>query len=179
MVRASYGLSQRHSSYALYIILNAKLSDPSHALEIGILQNGFLGLFGMICAFLFETPTLHQSMTTWGCILGLAILCSAFGLTLQPVAQSRISAEKAGLFCAISPISTSILGVLFLQESMTAAGMVGAGLIVLSVFIPQILEHVSWEKITAQLAVSPLSQTLQGFHSYCRYGSPADPWSHR
>ncbi len=39
----------------------------------------------------------------WGSLAALIVVCTGFGFTLQPVAQSRLSADVAGLLCALSP----------------------------------------------------------------------------
>ena len=62
-----------------------------------------MGVYNMLAAFLFETPRLPATSTEWGIILTLAIVCSGFGFTLQPLAQSRTTSERAGLFCALGP----------------------------------------------------------------------------
>ena len=69
-------------------------------------------------------------------ILMLALVCTGFGYTLQPVAQSHTSVERAGLLCALSPVFASLIGAIFLHERMTPTGLVGAGLILLSLFLP-------------------------------------------
>ena len=77
-------------------------------------------------------------MTEWGCILGLAVICSAFGLTLQPVAQSHTTPERAGLLCAVSPVSASLMSMIFMGERLGVSGLIGAALIMSSIFIPKL-----------------------------------------
>ena len=126
--------------YAVYILLTARLSGKDDALELGILQNGFLGILGMTLSFLFETPRLPQGGVEWGCVMGLVILCSAFGLTLQPVAQHYMPAERAGSFCALSPVASSMLTILFLHEKVTVLSLLGSALILTSIFVPKLAE---------------------------------------
>ncbi|MBQ4410635.1 MAG: DMT family transporter, partial [Firmicutes bacterium] len=82
-------------------------------------------------SFLFESPHLPQNAASWASILTLAIVCSGFGFTLQPVAQSGTSAETAGLLCALNPLVASVLGVVFLHEVLSAKAILG-GLLVLA-----------------------------------------------
>ena len=83
--------------YAGAILLTARLSREDDPLLLGILQLGFLGLLGFGASFLFEQPRLPAAPAEWGMVLMLALVCSGFGFTLQPVAQRSVSAEKAGL----------------------------------------------------------------------------------
>ncbi len=123
-------------AYTVYILCNDRMVKSGEALQIGILQNGFLGFYGLAAAVLTGTARLPQNSTEFLCVAMLALVCSAFGLTLQPVAQSRTSAERAGLFCAFSPVASAILGWTVLHEAMSPAGMAGSALILLSVFVP-------------------------------------------
>lgn len=121
--------------YATAIILTDRFSHQEDALLLGILQVGFLGFFALIASFLLGTPRLPATATEWGSILFLALICTGFGYTLQPVAQSRTSAERAGMFCALSPVSAAILGRVFLAEELGVTGIIGAALVLFSILI--------------------------------------------
>ena len=94
-----------------------------------------MGIFALGTAFLIETPRLPSGTTEWGCILMLAFVCSGFGFTLQPVAQSHTTAKRAGMFCALSPVASAILGFLILKESFGIAGISGIILIMSGILI--------------------------------------------
>lgn len=51
------------------------------------------------------------------------------GFTLQPVAQSRIPVETAGIMYALNPLTAGVLGWIVLDESMGISGIIGAVLI--------------------------------------------------
>jgi len=121
--------------YAGAILLTARLSREDEPLVLGILQVGFIGLLGLCASFLFETPQLPQSGGEWGMILALALVCSCFGFTLQPVAQRYVSAEQAGAFCALNPLTAALLGAVFLRERLGLWGLAGALLILLGILI--------------------------------------------
>lgn len=117
--------------YAAAILLADRLThgdvDP---LATGILQVGFIGLFSIAASFLFEAPRLPESGMEWVVVLMLAVVCSGFGFTLQPVAQSGTTAERAGMFCALSPLSAAVLGAAVLGEKFGLQSLFGAALIV-------------------------------------------------
>ena len=121
--------------YALAIILTKRLSEKADPLLCGVFQAGAMGALGIMSAFLFETPTLPCGGAQWGAIIYLAIICSCFGFTFQPLAQRGTTAERAGTFCALSPVSASILGVVFLSEVMTVPNITGAVLVLCSILI--------------------------------------------
>lgn len=122
-------------SYAAAIVLTAKISQKAEPLITGVFQVGFMGVFAMTAAFFFETPSLPQGTTAWIYMLYLAVICSGFGFTLQPIAQRGTTAERAGALCALSPVAAAILGVVCLKESITLGGIVGGLFIVASILI--------------------------------------------
>ena len=123
--------------YAGWIILTAYSVADDSPLVIGILSLGFVSLFSIGGAFLFETVTIPGSAEQWGIILGLAFVCSAFGFTLQPVAQQYVPVERVGMFCALNPVVAALLGWLFLQERIDGYGLAGAAIIIGSLLVSQ------------------------------------------
>jgi drug/metabolite transporter (DMT)-like permease len=119
--------------YAIAIILTAKFSHEGDAILLGMFQIGFLGLFAAIGSLLVETPHLPQNGTEWGVILALALVCSCFGFTFQPVAQRYTTADRAAQMCAINPLSTAVLSAIFLKERLGVQGVIGAALILLGI----------------------------------------------
>lgn len=74
---------------------------------------------------------------TWGLAM-LIIVCTGFGFTLQPMAQSHISAARAGLFCAVSPAIAALLGVTVLGEPFGTFDVLGLVLILASIVMPYV-----------------------------------------
>ena len=110
----------------------AKRYDP---FAVGILYVGFMGIFGIMGSLVTETPHLPQTGRDWILILLLALLCSAFGFAMQPVAQRTISSETAGLLTALNPLTTAVLGALILHEVFGLTGSIGAVLIISGIMI--------------------------------------------
>ena len=122
--------------YAVTVLITdlaAKNDDP---VNVAIYQLLFIGLFGMLAAFIFEDIRLPQSGTEWGAILSLAIICSGVGFTLQPLGQKYITPERAGLLTVLNPLAASVLGIIFLNERLTLSITAGAVLIIISIFYP-------------------------------------------
>ena len=106
--------------YACTILITDRLTHGSiDALAAGIVQVGTIGVLSLSASFLFEAPRLPAGIPEWAGIVMLAVVCTGFGFTLQPVAQSGTSAERAGMFCALNPMVATILGIIFLQERFT------------------------------------------------------------
>ena len=125
--------------YAAGIIAIDRTSHRADGFELGVLEVGFLGLFSLLASCLFSSPRLPQTGSEWGIILVLAVVCTGFGYTLQPVAQSHISADRASLFCALSPAFATIFGATLLHERVAGPGYLGIVLILGSILLPNLL----------------------------------------
>lgn len=128
--------------YAAAIIVTDRFSHKGDALMIGIMQVGFIGLFSLILSLIFEQPRIPSGAAEWGSVLVLALVCTGFGFTLQPVAQSHTTSQRAGLMCALNPAFAGMLGVIVLGEPLTVQGVCGALCILLSLYIPHIIERI-------------------------------------
>lgn len=117
--------------YASAIVVTNRLSKTGHPLNMGIFQVGTIGLLGLCSAGATGTLTVPDAPEIWLYILMLAVVCTGFGYTLQPVAQSKLSAETAGLFCAVNPLVASVIGCVVLKELPTPLQLCGEGLILL------------------------------------------------
>lgn len=126
--------------YACAIIATDRFTHRDDGFTLGILQVGFLGAYALVGSLLFEAPRLPQTDSEWGIILALAIVCTGFGYTLQPVAQSHTTAQRAGLFCALSPAFATIFGAVLLREKITSLGLVGILLILGSLLLPYFIK---------------------------------------
>ena len=125
-------------TYAAAIIITDRISKKYDPLTLGILYVGFMGLLGLAASFLFETPHIPQSGSAWIMLLALAVLCTAFGFTIQPVAQKPLSSETSGIICAVNPLTTAVLGWLLMGDSLGISGMIGAILIITGIILPNV-----------------------------------------
>lgn len=122
--------------YAVAIIITTDFSKScDDAILLGIYQVGFMGLFCFIAAVLSEVPRIPVNGNEWFSILYLAVVCSGFGLTIQPFAQSGTTAERSALIAALNPLSVAVLGVIFLKEKLTLSYVLGGILIMVAIFI--------------------------------------------
>lgn len=134
-------------TYATAIIMTDRLSRKSDPLVLGILQVGFIGIFGMIAAFIFETPKLPSTATQGVVIIVLALICTGLGFTLQPVAQCRTSSEKTGMLCALNPVTAAFLGWAFLGENLGINTITGGALVLFGIAISYLLERFQGRKL--------------------------------
>lgn len=125
-------------TYATAIIITDRISKKHDPLTLGILYVGVMGLLGLAASFLLEAPRLPESRPEWFMLLALAVLCTAFGFAIQPIAQKPLSSESAGIICAINPLTTAVLGWLLMGDTLGIAGIAGAVLIIMGIILPNV-----------------------------------------
>lgn len=124
--------------YALYIVVQDRIAKGEDAFLISILQLGVASLLGLLCSFLFEKPTLPQTPATWGSVIFLGLICSAYGFVVQPIAQKHAAPERIGLIFSLEPVFSALLSFIFLHEILAGINYLGGGLIFLGVILPEL-----------------------------------------
>ena len=123
--------------YAGAIILTDRFShQEDDTVVLGVVQVGTLGVLALIASALLESPHLPYAGKTWVMVAVLALVCTCFGFTLQPVAQRHTTAERSGLLCALNPVIAAVLGVVVLREHLSLPGILGIVLILGSLLLP-------------------------------------------
>ena len=122
-------------AYACHILIAKRLTDIKEidALNLGIVQIGFTCLYGVLCAFLFETPCLPGTAQAWRAVIFVGIFCSAFGFVGQIVAQKYTSPVHVGLIFSLEPVFAALFAYLFAAEQLLPIQVVGAVIVFLSV----------------------------------------------
>lgn len=120
---------------AAYIVVTNYFVKSQDGLKLGIFQFGFAALFGGIFSFVFEKPQLPHTTNGWVAVLGLALICSAYGYVVQSIAQKYTTPENTGFLFALEPVFSAIFAFLILHELFNVEECFGAVLILLSIFI--------------------------------------------
>ena len=124
--------------YAAAIILTDRFSREDDPLVLGVLQVGFIGIFSLLATLIFEQPHLPSQPAVWGAVAVLAFICTGLGFTLQPVAQRGTTAERAGLFCALNPLTATVIGVLVLHENFGLQSLIGGALVFAGIILSKL-----------------------------------------
>ncbi|CAM3164020.1 DMT family transporter [Sporolactobacillus spathodeae] len=122
---------------ACYIIAADRFTKRSDTITLGIWQLGFTAAFAAILMLIFEPSQWPEGESSWIAVLGLGILCSAVGYTLQSVAQGHTTSVHAGLIFALEPVFAAGFALLFAGENLSVSGWLGASLILLSVLVSE------------------------------------------
>jgi len=123
-------------TYAAAILITDRVADACDPLTFGVLYVGVMGVLGTAVSFAVETPHLPQNGTQWALLLILAVVCTAFGFAMQPVAQKPLTPESAGIIGALNPLTTAVMGWLLMGDVLGPAGAAGAVLILTGILLP-------------------------------------------
>lgn len=123
---------------AVHVIVIEVFTRRVDSVALGVLQLGFAGLFSTIFSFFTETVRLPDTALSWGAILVLSILCTAFGYIVQATAQKHTSATHAGLIFSLEPVFSALFGFMLLGEVLSLRGYIGGAILLLSVLIAEV-----------------------------------------
>ncbi|MCS0824714.1 DMT family transporter [Cytobacillus firmus] len=121
--------------YAIHIIVTNHFVKEVDALQLAIFQLGFASLYATIGTFIFETPVLPAGTIDWIAILGLALLSSAYGFVMQPIAQKYTTPESVGFLFSLEPVFTAIFAFIFIHEIILLQEYLGALFILIGVLL--------------------------------------------
>ena len=121
--------------YAWGIILTNRFSQNGKTIELGVIQIGVMGVLSLFTTLIFETPRMPATSNEWLYLAYLILICTGFAFTLQPMAQSRLSSETAGLLCAVNPLGAAVCGTIFLHETFDTSELIGSILIMLGIVL--------------------------------------------
>ena len=76
-----------------------------------------------------------QSQRVWGLAGAMALISTVLPIVMMAEGMRRIGSSNAAMMSSIGPISTILLGYLFLGEPITATQIVGAGLVLTGVLV--------------------------------------------
>ncbi|WP_394870855.1 DMT family transporter [Clostridium butyricum] len=124
--------------YAIYIVVSDRIAKNENMFLISIIQLGVASLLGVLVMLFVENPALPETSSQWGAIIGLGLICSAYGFVVQPIAQRYTSSERIGLIFSLEPVFSAILSYIFLNEVLNVKGYMGAALIFSGVVISKI-----------------------------------------
>ncbi len=121
---------------ALYIVGGKRAVSSYDPLTVTALA-GLFGALMLMPMAAWEGFTLRLSLGVWVALFGLALGSGAAANWLWWSAARRLPISRAGVFLYITPVVSTILGVLVLGESLTIATAAGAGFVIGGVMLVQ------------------------------------------
>jgi drug/metabolite transporter (DMT)-like permease len=130
---------------ALFYVFSKKSGEYFNPLERTYVMFG-VGSFVYICIALIECAGNYREMIVdalampqfWGCIVYLAVASSVIAFMVLNYGSSHVSVSEASLFANLTTVISILAGVLVLHETFTLQQIIGAIIIIASVYISSV-----------------------------------------
>ena len=153
-------------AFAAHIILTGRFVDSLPVIPLSIIQLIAVSLYSSIAALLSPDPVFYfadSTPTSWqqqlltpivlAAILVAGIFGTAYAFWAQSASQQLLKPHKVALIFAIEPVFAHLTAWIFLDETLGAQGLLGAGLIISGMLISELSDRQHPPKIR------PLDQT--------------------
>ena len=123
------------------LVFSKRYLDMVDPVSMTALMAGCSAGIALIGSLIFEGGIRLETITpqAWAIILYLAIACTFLGYLMQNLALTRISDRSVALIQSLCPVMTAVFSLFLLGETLSTAGMAGAGIIVASVALASII----------------------------------------
>lgn len=123
---------------AWHLIFSSVFVEKHDAVLLSLLHMLFVSIFGFTAAFTFETFPKHISAISFGSLLFMAILCTAFGFLVQIVALKYTTATREAIIFTMEPVFGALTSWILLKEQLGVKGLIGGVLIVSAMLLSEI-----------------------------------------
>jgi drug/metabolite transporter (DMT)-like permease len=120
-------------SFAVHILVTERAVRRFDVGALVAVQLTFCGVVCFVAAAVvgdLETP---RGATVWSALLVTSLVASALGFLVQSYAQRMISSARTALILAAEPAFAGLFGYLLQDDRLTAAGWLGAALILVAI----------------------------------------------
>ena len=121
--------------YATYITASrTTLKDVSAPTLTAHVMPAAAGTF-LVVGLATDSLSVPSGAVAWGAVVAIAVLATALPIFAFFAGLSRIGAGPAAILSAVEPVVTVLLGALLLGEPVSAAVVVGGGLVLVGVVV--------------------------------------------
>ncbi len=124
--------------FALHILTIEIFAKEMEVLKLAFLQMFVACVLFLAAALLTEPLSFNLSTRAWGSLAYLGIFSSFLCLTLQTTAQKYTSSSHVSIFLSTEALFAATLGVLMLNETLTARILVGGALIIGAILLVEL-----------------------------------------
>jgi drug/metabolite transporter (DMT)-like permease len=124
--------------FALQIVAVGYYARESDVFVISTVQMAFAAAAAFILANIFEPKITNFNTDMMLPIVYLAVFSSMIAFLLQNIAQARTSSAHAAIILSTEALFGSVMGVIFLKETVTVKFLIGCIAILASVIISEV-----------------------------------------
>ena len=125
------------------LVFSKRYLDEVDPVSMTCLMAGCSAVIALAGSLLFEGGIQLGTTTpkAWAIILYLAIMCTFLGYLMQNLALTGISDRSVALIQSLCPVMTAVFAFFLLGETLSAAGIAGAGIIVACVALASVISQ--------------------------------------
>lgn len=123
---------------AWHLIFTGIFVADHDAILLSVVQMTFICLFGFAAAFIFEPIPSNISMLSFGSLLFMAVLCTAFAFLAQTIALKYTTAAHVAIIFVMEPLFGAITSRILLNEILGIRGIIGGLLIIIAMLISEL-----------------------------------------
>ncbi len=123
---------------AWHLIFTGIFVAENDATLLSVIQMTFISLFGFVAAFIFEPIPSNISILSFGSLLFMAVLCTAFAFLAQTVALKYTTATHVAIIFVMEPLFGAITSRFLLNEILGIKGIIGGLLIIIAMLLSEL-----------------------------------------
>lgn len=123
---------------AWHLIVSSKFIKKHDAILLSLLHMIFVAVFGTIAAVSFETFPRNISIISFGSLLFMGVLCTAFGFLAQIVALKYTTPTREAIIFTMEPVFGAVTSWILLNERLGVKGIMGGVLIVFAMLLSEL-----------------------------------------
>jgi drug/metabolite transporter (DMT)-like permease len=131
-------------SYGIYIVLVDRLTsdksfegEPNLSFKLAFVQVLFCAAASLAASFAFETPSFSADATFYILLIYISIFPTIISTTLQVSFQKDTTPSRAAIIFMCEAVISTALAFVFLNESLGVVALVGAGVMLLGLFVSE------------------------------------------
>lgn len=123
--------------FSFHIIAIDHFSPTVSGIKMSAIQFLVCGILGIICMFIFESPSVDSILKAAGPILYSGVLSSGVAYTLQIIAQKDTDPTVASIIMSLESVFAAVTGALF-GERLSSREILGCVLVFAAVLLAQL-----------------------------------------
>lgn len=125
--------------FAVHILVIDHYTPYVNGVLLSCVQFAVCGVVSLLCALLFEQPTLSDLLPAWSSILYSGIFSCGIAYTLQIIGQKDMDPTAASILLSMESCMSVLFGWLILHESLNGRKMLGCGCMFFAVIFVQVM----------------------------------------
>lgn len=132
--------------WALQVLLIGQANRAGRPVTLSLVQFATCAVIGFIFAFTLGEVDWSAVAVTWKELLFTGVFSSGAAFTLQAIGQRYTTPPQAAIFLSSEALFAALFGAIFLSERLSFVGLVGCGLIFISMLAVEIIPMLTAKK---------------------------------